>query len=119
MNKKQKSYFFGLLAEYYVIILFFFMGYIPIKHRFKTKLGEIDLIFKKGNYIIAVEVKARSNLSLQAEEVVGRRQFHRIINSLKIFLNKYKKYSNLDIRIDVVLVHKNFMIKHIKNIWNE
>ena len=119
MNKKQKSYFFGLLAEYYVIMLFFFAGYIPIKHRFKTKFGEIDLIFKKGNYIVAVEVKARSDASLQVGEVVGERQFYRITNSLKIFLNKYKKYSNFNIRIDVVLVHKNFMIKHIKNIWNE
>lgn len=119
MNKKQKSYFFGLLAEYYIIIIFFFMGYILIKRRFKTKFGEIDLIFKRSNCVVAIEVKARSDTSIKAEEVVGRRQFYRITNSLKIFLNKYEKYSNFDIRIDIVLVYKNFIIKHIKNVWNE
>ncbi len=119
MDRKRRSYFFGLLAEYYVIIIFFFMGYILIKRRFKTKFGEIDLIFKRGRCIVVVEVKARSDASVQVEEVVGRRQFHRITNSLKIFLNKYEKYSNFDIRIDVVLVYKNFIIKHIKNVWNE
>ena len=119
MDKKRKSYFFGLFAEYYVLIIFFFMGYVPLKRRFKTKFGEIDLILKKRDYIVAVEVKARSDSSIHVEEVVGRRQFYRITNSLKIFLNKYEKYSNFNVRIDVVLVYKNFKIKHIKNVWNE
>jgi len=118
-NKKRQAYFFGLWAEYYVIIILFFAGYIFLKRRFKTKFGEIDLLFKKGSYVIAVEVKARTDKSAQVEEVVGRRQLHRITNSLKIFLNKYEQYSNLDVRIDIVLVYKNLMIKHIKNVWNE
>ena len=119
MNKRQKSYYFGLFAEYYVMIIFFFMGYIPIGRRFKTKFGEIDLIFKKGDCIVAFEVKARSNKHIQVDEAVGKRQLYRISNSLKIFLNKYKRYSKFSMRIDIVLVHKNLGIKHIKNVWDE
>lgn len=119
MKKKKISYWFGLLAEYYVIVILFFKGYKIIKRRFKTKMGEIDLIFVKGDYLVAVEVKARSDSSLRVEEVVRYRQFYRITNSLKIFLNKYEKYSKFNLRIDVVLVYKNFIMKHIKNVWNE
>lgn len=116
-NKKQKSYFFGLLAEYYVIFLLFFKGYKILEHRYKTKLGEIDLIFKKGNTIIAVEVKARKNKNLQIGEVVSRRQLTRILNSLKIFLNKNEQYSNFISRVDVILVYNFLRVQHIKNAW--
>ena len=71
-NKKQKSYFFGILAEYYVIFLFLFMGYKLLEHRYKTKLGEIDLIFKKKNNIVAVEVKARHNRNIQISIISHR-----------------------------------------------
>lgn len=114
-SKKQKSYFFGLLAEYYVIFLLFFKGYKLLEHRYKTKLGEIDLIFKKSNSIIAVEVKARKDKNLQIGEVVSRKQFVRILNSLKIFLNKNEVYSNFNSRIDVILINNLFRIEHIKN----
>ena len=116
MKEKQKSYWFGLLAEYYAIIVLSFKGYILLKHRFKTKMGEIDLIFKKGHNLIAVEVKARKDTSTNIEEVVSHRQYHRIINSLKIFLNKNEIYSNFNIMVDVVLVNCNLKISHLKNI---
>lgn len=118
-SKKQKSYLFGLIAEYYVIILFFFKGYKLLKHRYKTKLGEIDLIFKKNNNIIAVEVKARKDKNIMVGEVVSKKQFIRILNSLKIFLNKNERYFNFDLRIDVVLINNFFKVQHIKNAWVE
>ena len=117
MLKKQKSYLFGILAEYYVIFVLFFKGYQLIERRYKTKLGEIDLIMKNGDYLVAIEVKARSNKNFHAGEVVNQKQFYRISNSLKIFLNKNKAYYNLNIRIDTILVYKNLKIEHIKNIW--
>ena len=119
IKKKQKSYWFGIIAEYYVILILFFKGYKLLERRYKTKLGEIDLIFKNGDCLVAVEVKARSGNNYQAGEVVYRKQFYRILNSLKIFLNKNEVYYNLNIRIDTVLVYKNLKIEHIKNIWTE
>lgn len=51
----------GKLAEYLVIIRYFLFGYIPIKHRWKVRSGEIDLIFKRGSSLVFCEVKARSS----------------------------------------------------------
>lgn len=119
VNKKQKSYFLGIFAEYYIIFLFFFKGYILLAHRYKTKMGEIDLIFKNKNNLIAVEVKARKNKDTDIGEVVSSKQYKRIMNALKLFLNKNIKYSNFNIRIDVVLVKGLFSIEHLKNVWME
>ncbi|MDD2839604.1 MAG: YraN family protein [Rickettsiales bacterium] len=118
-SKKQKSYYFGIFAEYLVIIILFFKGYKFIRRRYKTKLGEIDLIFTKGMNLIALEVKARKNKNIEIGEVVSYKQYQRILNATKLFLNKNKKYSNFNIRIDVALVNSIFKIEHIKNIWTE
>lgn len=118
-TKKQKSYLFGIFAEYYVIFLFFFKGYTLLKHRYKTKMGEIDLIFKNKDNLIAVEVKARKDTNTNIGEVVSFKQYKRIMNSLKLFLNKNIEYSNFNIRIDVVLVKGLFSIEHLKNVWTE
>lgn len=119
MNKKVKSYWFGIFAEYYVIFVFFFCGYILLVRRYKTNIGEIDLIFKKGKSIVAVEVKARKDKNIDVEGIVNYSQFFRIVNGLRIFLNKNEMYSNFNIRIDVVLVYRNLRLKHIKNVWTE
>ena len=118
-TKKQKSYLFGIFAEYYVIFLFFFKGYIVLKHRYKTKMGEIDLIFKNKDNLVAVEVKARKDTNTNIGEVVSFKQYKRIMNALKLFLNKNIEYSNFNTRIDVVLVKGLFNIEHLKNVWTE
>ncbi|HSQ97755.1 MAG TPA: YraN family protein [Rickettsiales bacterium] len=119
MTKKQRSYWFGIFAEYLTILIFFFNGYKFLNRRYKTKLGEIDLIFTKDKYLVVVEVKARKNKNVEISEVVSYKQYKRIINATKLFLNKNKKYSNFFIRIDVVLVYGIFKIEHLENVWSE
>ena len=119
ISKKQKSYWFGIFAEYWVIIVFFFKGYKFVARRYKTKLGEIDLIFTQKDNLVMVEVKARKNKSIEIGEVASYKQYRRIFNAAKLFLNKNKKYSNLNTRIDIVLVNSILNIKHIKNVWIE
>jgi putative endonuclease len=119
VNRKILSYFFGILAEYYVVLYLSIFGYKLLKHRYKTKMGEIDLIFKKKDNLVAVEVKGRSNKNLNIGDIVGYRQFSRIKNSLKIFLSRNYKYSNFNLRIDIALVQRNLVIKYIKNAWSE
>lgn len=119
MNKKLKSYWLGILGEYYAIIFLFFKGYKIIKRRYKTKLGEIDIIAVKADNLIAFEVKTRSYSHATVEDAFNYAQFYRIFNALKIFLNKNEGYSKFNIRIDAILICNNFRVKHFKNIWCE
>ncbi len=51
-------------------------GYTIVERNFQTKLGEIDIVAKKDNYLVFVEVKARrsQNYGLPQEAVTTKKQ---------------------------------------------
>ena len=83
--------------------------------RYKTLCGEIDLVAKKGDLIIFVEVKSRKTME-QCYDAIHNTQMRRIQNASKIFLKKYSEFSRLCLRYDVVLVADWKIPKHIENI---
>ena len=114
--KKRKSYNYGKLSEYIVCVILFFKGYRILKIRYKTKIGEIDIIAKKGGVLSFVEVKARADNSLS--EVLSQRQKKRIVNASKYFISNNSKFSNLGLSYDLVVFNNIFSFKHIKNAWS-
>ncbi|MDR2526389.1 MAG: YraN family protein [Rickettsiales bacterium] len=114
--KRRQAYNLGILSEIYVMFYMFLRGYILIAHRYKTKFGEIDLIFRRFNTILAVEVKARSNNNITLEEVIKRKQINKIKNTLNMFLSKNEKYQSLNIRIDFILIKGIFNMEYIKGL---
>ena len=58
-SHKQQTYDRGLWAENVAKIYLTFKGYRILQSRFKSPVGEIDIIAKKKNAIIFIEVKAR------------------------------------------------------------
>jgi len=117
MNKKLVAYWLGIFAEYYAIVFLFFKGYRLLARRYKTLFGEVDLIFLTKDYVIAVEVKWRGNFSIDVSSAVCNRQFHRIASAMKFFLNKNGEYYNRTVRFDTILIRKNLVIRHLKNVW--
>ncbi|MBD5410422.1 MAG: YraN family protein [Treponema sp.] len=80
-------------------------GYEIVKRNYGTRTGEIDIIAKKGDLLVFVEVKTLPNgtpelLSL----VLNERKQKRIIKTAQSFLAKYRKYSNNYIRFDAIIV---------------
>jgi len=112
------TYKFGIISEYIAIIYLFLKGYKILHRRYKTRLGEVDIIVKKGNNLVAVEVKARKKKT-EIGEVVYNKQFKRINNAMKIFLFKNPKYSNFNIRIDVILILPFCFPESVENAWME
>jgi putative endonuclease len=51
---------FGLFGEYICILLYKLMFYSIIGHRVRNYAGEIDIICKRFNQIVFIEVKTRS-----------------------------------------------------------
>ena len=118
-TKKQKSYFFGLIAEYYVIFLFFFEGYKLLKHRYKTKFGEIDIIAKDKKEYVFIEVKTRtsSKYGMPSEAVDFNKEKHiKKSSQVYVYLNNLEnKYIRYDV-IEVYFINKNkYYINHLKN----
>lgn len=111
---KIKAYRLGIFAEIFCIIFLFFKGYGLLERRFKTHLGEIDLIFTKGKKVIFVEVKARNS---DVKELVTTKQQQRIVRAASLFLAKRQKFANADVRFDLIFFRPPFFIKHHKDAW--
>lgn len=87
---------------------------------FRSHSGEIDIICKKNNIIIIVEVKSRySSQYGTPKESVNYSKQKSIINTTNFYL-LYKNINNTNIRFDVIEIYMNYKdnsytINHIKD----
>ena len=108
-NLSKKTYQFGYFAEKYAMIFLWIKGYKILKHRYKSGLGEIDIIAKKKNFIVFIEVKARSK-KIIIENVLSAHQIQRIKKSAEDFIAKNPKIQNCSRRYDFIEVRPIFFI---------
>ncbi len=97
-------------------------GYSVLERNYRAPGGEIDVIVKKDDTLVFVEVKTLPNgnpelLSL----VLDVRKQKRIIKTAKRFLLKYRQYSNSYIRFDVIVLDMPGFpgVYHIENAFSE
>lgn len=111
------SYTQGLYAEVIAILYLFFKGYKILKWRFKTPLGEIDILAEKKGELVCVEVKQRAGLQ-QALEAVTPKARERISRCARIFVSQKPGYFNKSIRFDLIAI-SGLRIRHLDNAWFE
>ncbi len=74
-----------------------------LAQNFSAKTGEIDIIALDKNYLVFIEVRARSNpYFLSAAASVDRRKQQRIIRTAQVFLQRNKHLARLPCRFDVI-----------------
>jgi putative endonuclease len=78
-------------------------GFRIVERRYRTKLGEIDLIARRGDLVLIVEVKARATLE-QAMEAVTVTTMKRIESAADLWLARQPDYANLSLRFDMVAI---------------
>lgn len=116
-NKKIKSYKFGIYAEYLVIIFLILKGYKILKLRHKTYVGEIDIIAKKKDILIAIEVKARRKIEV-IEEVLSDHQKKRIKRAIISFVSSSNgAFNKCGIRCDLIVVLPWKIPQHFVSFW--
>lgn len=82
-------------------------GYYILEKNYRNKIGEIDIICKKNNLLIFIEVKSRYTNSygfpIESVTYYKRKQIIKV-SMLYIILNRY---NNFNIRYDVIEVFFN------------
>ena len=112
MNNRQIGAMGEEIAKNYLIENEFSI----LEQNYRNKIGEIDIIAKKQNEIVFVEVKSRNNLNYgyPSEAVNIKKQF-KILNTSKIYILA-NNLNNNKLRYDVIEVYlKNNNINHIEN----
>ena len=101
MQKKKNE--LGQWAEQCALTFLQTHQYEFVSRNYHSRYGEIDLIVKRQNELIFVEVKARSAGSYAAAcEVITPSQRRKIIKTAQLFLQEYPDYYDFDCRFDVI-----------------
>jgi putative endonuclease len=106
----------GRRAEFMSAWLLRFKGYRVLARRFKTPVGEIDLIARRGGTIAFVEVKARPSAGA-AIESVSSRQRRRIGRAAAAFIQRRPALAENRMRFDLILVTPRRLPRHIADAW--
>jgi putative endonuclease len=83
-----------------------------VARRWRSPVGEVDIIARRRQVLVFVEVKARERLDDAAESVLPRQQ-RRIAAAAAAWLAEHPDDSASDIRFDAVLVAPGQMPRHI------
>jgi putative endonuclease len=110
--ERQVAFRLGLSAESRAAAFLIAKGYRIVARRWRSPVGEIDIVARRRKTLVFVEVKARERLDDAAEAVIGRQQ-RRIIAAAEAWLASHPDDVNGDIRFDVMLVAPKSIPRHI------
>ncbi|MGE0502729.1 MAG: YraN family protein [Rhizobiaceae bacterium] len=106
----------GHRGEWLAALALLVKGYRVVARRYRTKLGEIDLIARRGDLVLIVEVKARATL-IEAMEAIARTSERRIEGAADLWLMRQPDHARLSIRFDMVAVLPRRWPVHVENIF--
>jgi putative endonuclease len=122
LTAKERAYRKGLAAELRAAAYLWMRGYRIVAMRYKTSVGEVDLIARRGGVIVFVEVKARESAH-QALAAVSPRNRMRVERAALAYLAAHPSCQALQPRFDVIAVtqkgplHGRRRIHHLDNAW--
>lgn len=94
-------------------------GFIILKRNYRVREGEIDIIARKKELLVFVEVKTRTTQTYALSEVITRSKQKKIIFTAKHFLATHH-FVDVVCRFDVALVEgPNLQIEYIPNAFSE
>lgn len=109
---RQAAFRVGISAESRAAAWLIARGFRILARRWRSPLGEIDIIAARRHLLIFVEVKARASLDEAAESVTPR-QKQRIAAAAEIWLAQFPQPAIRDIRFDAILVAPGKLPRHI------
>jgi putative endonuclease len=110
--RRRIAFRYGLSAESRAAAFLIAKGYRILGRRFRTPVGEIDIVARRRGVLVFVEVKARESFEAAAE-AIGPRQRHRIIAAAQSWLVAHPQDVERPMRFDVVLVVPGRLPRHL------
>ncbi len=109
---RQVAFRLGLSAESRAAAFLIAKGYRILARRWRSPVGEIDIVARRRKLLVFVEVKARDNLDAAAESVTPQ-QKRRICAAAEAWLAANPDDTVRDMRFDAMLVAPGRLPLHI------
>lgn len=113
---RQRAYRLGHRGEWLAAMALRLKGYRILARRYRTKLGEIDLIARRGDVVAIVEVKARPTVEAAMDAVSYHAQI-RIERAADLWLARQPDHARLSLRFDLVAVLPRRWPVHVENLF--
>jgi putative endonuclease len=92
-------------------------GFTILATRWRTKVGEIDLVARRGDLVVFVEVKRRGTLAAAAEAVTTTNRA-RVVRAAEQYLARHPELAGYGIRFDAVLLAPWTAPRHVEHAWD-
>lgn len=122
LERKQIAHQTGIDGEQKACDYLISKNYSIIERNWRTKNGEIDIIAKKDDNLVFVEVKTLPSGDIQTlEHILGKIKQKRIAETAKCFLSIYRQYNDSYIRFDVIVIDMPGFdsVYHLENAFTE
>jgi len=116
LSRRRAAYRRGHTGERLAILRLMLSGYRVLARRYKTKVGEIDLVARRGNTVAFVEVKHRSDLATGLEAVTPQART-RIRRAAELYLRRNPALAERALRFDVIVITPWSWPRHIVDAW--
>ena len=116
MRDRRAAWRAGRWAERLAALLLRVKGYRILARGLRSRVGELDIVARRGGVLAAVEVKTRAR-EVEALLAVTPRQRRRIARAAEAFRSRQGDGARLTIRFDVVLVLPWRRPRHIMDAW--
>lgn len=116
IERRRRAQRHGRWAETLALWWLRLKGYRILARDFRSGVGEIDILARRGRVIAAVEVKARGDHPSAATALLPRQQ-RRIERAAAYFLARRPEFQGLLLRFDVMLVVPRRLPRHLQDAW--
>ena len=91
-------------------------GYCLLDRNVRTRRGEIDLVARRGDELVFVEVKSWRRVPLEGlEHAVDRRKQQRILSVARTYVARHRgRCAALRQRFDVILIRRGEVVLHVE-----
>ena len=118
-NEKQTAVSIGALGEEAAVKAIKKQGYKIIERNYRTKMGEIDIIAKDGDYTCFIEVRLRKNNDFGSPaDTIDINKQRKIIRTAQYYAVTKKIYDT-PMRFDAVLINADAKGGKLTNIKTE
>ncbi len=113
---KRRAWQRGRWAETLVVLGLRLTGHRVLARRYRTPVGEIDIVARRRKTLVFVEVKYRDAAGDTAA-ALGPRQRARIARAAGLFIAHHPEYADDSMRFDVILAARGRWPRRIKDAW--
>lgn len=115
-ERRQRAERLGRVAEQLCRLSLALRGYRVLARRYRTPVGEIDIVARRGDLLAVIEVKAREDMATAIAAVTPQQQ-QRLERAAAMFLARHPHLAALAVRFDVMVVAPWRWPHHFADAW--